>query len=208
MGSTTMTHKRLQVVAILSISIAAALLIAATPSGLGYKDTPNIPGTPWNVHQGDRPQPHVVTPGQSFSHMAPAPSDAIVLFDGKDLSKWESAKGGEAPWEVKDGYFQSSRGGNIRTKERFPDFQLHLEFSTPTPPKGTGQGRGNSGVLINGMYEVQVLDSYQSKTYPDGQAAAIYGQSPPLVNASLPPGEWQTYDIIFESPRWDDKDEL
>ena len=96
----------------------------------------------------------------------------------------------------------------IRTRGQWADFQLHVEFATPTPPTGTGQGRGNSGVLINGMYEVQILDSYQSKTYADGQCAAIYGQSPPLVNASKPPGEWQTYDISFESPRWNEQKEL
>jgi hypothetical protein len=96
----------------------------------------------------------------------------------------------------------------IRTRGKWADFQLHIEFATPLPPNGVGQGRGNSGILINGMYEVQVLDSYQSKTYPDGQCAAIYGQSPPLVNASKPPGEWQTYDILFESPRWNEQDEL
>jgi hypothetical protein len=100
------------------------------------------------------------------------------------------------------------RGGAIRTRGKWADFQLHVEWATPTPAQGAGQGRGNSGVLINGMYEVQVLDSHESLTYPDGQAAAIYGQVPPLVNASKPPGEWQTYDIIFESPRWNEQGEL
>ena len=98
----------------------------------------------------------------------------------------------------------AAASGGIHTKDKFADFQLHLEFATPSPAHGTGQGRGNSGVLINGMYEVQVLDSYESKTYPDGQCGAIYGQTPPLVNACKGPGEWQSYDIIFESPRWDD----
>ncbi len=175
----------------------------------GFRDTPLIPGTKWHWHDPDRPQPPVVTPGASFSQGAPAPSDAEILFDGKDLSKWQNNRGQDAHWKVTDGYVETAaRGGGMRTKGKWADFQLHVEFATPNPPKGVGQGRGNSGILINGMYEVQVLDSYNAKTYPDGQAAAIYGQSPPLVNASKPPGEWQTYDIIFESPRWNEKNEL
>ena len=107
-------------------------------------------------------------------------------------------------WKIENGYVEVVRGaGGIRTKERFADFQLHLEFATPAAVQGSGQGRGNSGVLINGMYEVQVLDSFNNPTYPDGQAGALYGQTPPLVNASRPPGAWQSYDIIFESARWD-----
>ncbi len=171
---------------------------------LGYTNTPIIPGTQWHVHDGDRPQPRIVTPGATFSHLAPAPANATVLFDGKDLSKWQSGRGGEARWKVENGYLEAVRGtGNIRTKDKFADFQLHLEFATPAQVSGSSQGRGNSGVLINGMYEVQVLDSFNNPTYPDGQAGALYGQTPPLVNASKPPGEWQTFDIIFESPRWD-----
>ena len=175
----------------------------------GFRDTPLLPGGKWHVHDPDRPQPRVVTPGATFSQNAPAPSDAEVLFDGKDLSKWQSHQGQDATWKVADGYVETAaRGGGIRTRGKWADFQLHVEWAAPFPPKSTGQGRGNSGILINGMYEVQVLDSYQAKTYPDGQAGAIYGQSPPLVNASKPPGEWQSYDIIFESPRWDAKGEL
>lgn len=183
---------------------AGALLLGAVQQGLGYKGTPQIPGTPWCVHDGDRPQPKVVTPGATFSNGAPAPSDATVLFDGKDLSRWQDARGRAAAWKLGDGYMETVRGvGGIRTKDKFADFQLHLEFATPSPAKGTGQSRGNSGVLINGMYEVQVLDNYQAQTYPDGQCGAMYGQTPPLANACRPPGEWQTYDIIFEAPRWD-----
>jgi Domain of Unknown Function (DUF1080) len=174
----------------------------------GFRDTPMLPGSKWHLHDPDRPQPRVVTPGATFSHNAPAPSDAEVLFDGKDLSKWQNAQGQAAPWTVRDGYMETAGREGIRTRGKWADFQLHVEFATPLPAKGTGQGRGNSGVLINGMYEVQILDSYQAKTYPDGQAGAIYGQSPPLVNASRPPGEWQTYDIIFESPRWNDQGAL
>jgi hypothetical protein len=175
----------------------------------GFRDTPMLPGGKWHLHDPDRPQPPVVTPGATFSQNAPAPSDAEVLFDGKDLSQWQNSQGQDATWKVADGYVETAaRGGGIRTRGKWADFQLHVEWATPNPPHGTGQGRGNSGILINGMYEVQVLDSYHAKTYPDGQAGAIYGQSPPLVNASKPPGEWQTYDIIFESPRWNDKGDL
>jgi hypothetical protein len=174
----------------------------------GFRDTPMLPGGKWHLHDPDRPQPRVVTSGETFSQNAPAPSDAEILFDGKDLSKWQAHRGQNATWKVQDGYVETQRGGGIRTRGKWADFQLHVEWASPTPPRGTGQGRGNSGVLINGMYEVQVLDSYQAKTYPDGQAGAIYGQSPPLVNASKPPGQWQTYDIIFESPRWNAKAEL
>jgi hypothetical protein len=175
----------------------------------GFKDTPLIPGTEWHLHDPDRPQPRVVAPGESFSQAAPPPSDAEVLFDGTDLSKWQNGRGRDATWKVVDGYLETApRGGSIRTRGQWADFQLHLEWAAPTPARGSGQGRGNSGVLINAMYEVQVLDSYHAKTYSDGQAASIYGQAPPLVNASKPPGEWQTYDLIFESPRWNDAGEL
>lgn len=196
---------------ILGLAVTAFSAVAATNETEkidGFRDTPMIPGTKWHLHDPDRPQPPVVTPGAVFSQNAPAPSDAEVLFDGTDLSKWQTAGGQTPTWKVKDGYLETQRGGGIRTKGKWADFQLHAEFASPNPPMGTGQGRGNSGILMNGMYEVQVLDSYQAKTYPDGQAAAIYGQSPPLVNASKPPGEWQSYDIIFESPRWNAQGEL
>jgi hypothetical protein len=189
----------------------AAVVYAATQQGLGYKDTPQIPGTAWCVHDGDRPQPRVVEPGSAFSQGAAAPADATVLFDGKDLSHWTDGRGRPAAWRINpdESCMESTRGsGNIRSKDKFADFQLHLEFATPTPARGTGQGRGNSGVLINGMYEIQVLDSYQDKTYPDGQCGALYGQTPPLANACKAPGQWQSYDIIFESPRWDESGAL
>jgi len=187
--------------------VVTGSLAAQTP---GYKDTPIIPGTPWHVHDSDRPPPRVVTPGATFSQLAPAPSDATVLFDGKDLGQWEGPRNGsEAKWKVADGYMEAVHGaGGIRTKAKFADFQLHLEFATPAIVKGSSQERGNSGVLINGIYEVQILDSFNNPTYADGQAGALYGQTPPLVNASKPPGEWQSYDIIFDSPRWDDGGKL
>jgi hypothetical protein len=163
----------------------------------------------WRVHDSRRPQPCVITPGASFSQGAPVPSDAEVLFDGKGLEKWENEKGGVAAWRQSDDYMETApHTSGIRTRGKWADFQLHVESAAPNPPVGSGQDRGNSGILINNMYEIQVLDSYKSKTYPDGQAGAVYGQSPPLVNASKPPGEWQTYDIIFESPRWDQRGRL
>ncbi len=129
----------------------------------------------------------------------------MVLFDGKDLAKWRSTKDGSpARWKVENGYVEVVRGtGDIRTEQGFGDCQLHVEWATPSPGVGEGQHRGNSGVFLMGLYEVQVLDSYGNRTYPDGQAAALYGQYPPLVNASRPPGQWQAYDILFHGPRFD-----
>jgi hypothetical protein len=140
------------------------------------------------------PEPKVIQPGTAGS----PPSDAVVLFDGTDLSRW---KGGDA-WEIADGCATARKQG-ITTKDAFGDCQLHLEFATPTEVKGKGQGRGNSGVYLMGRYEVQILDSFDNPTYFDGQCGSIYKQSPPMVNASLKPGEWQTYDILFEAPRFD-----
>jgi len=162
----------------------------------------------WKPHDRNRPQPPVITPGEASTQEQPGkpPSDAIILFDGKDLSAWESIKGGPAPWKVGEGYFEVvPRTGDIKTEQAFGDYQLHVEWATPNPPHGQDQDRGNSGVFMMNLdyYEVQVLDSYQSQTYPDGQAAAIYGQYPPLVNVCRPPGQWQTYDIIFHGPRFD-----
>ena len=159
----------------------------------------NRPARDWPIHDLDRPAPRVVDPGGPGK----APSDAVVLFDGKDLSKWKSAKSGPAPWKIENGYFEVVKGtGGIETVDTYGDGQLHIEWMAPSPAVGESQDRGNSGVFF-GPYEVQVLDSYNSKTYPDGQAAALYGQYPPLVNATRPPGEWQTYDIIFHGARFD-----
>lgn len=192
------------------VAVVAAILAAVVsnaqnkPSPIGYTDTPIIPGTKWHVHDPERPRPKAVTPGETFSHNAGVPSDAVVLFDGKDLSKWRSNKGADAAWKVKDGYFEVvPKTGNISTKEEFGDFQLHFEFATPEKVKGNSQGRGNSGVFLHGLYEVQVLDSYENVTYADGQLGAIYGQTPPLANPAKKPGEWSSYDVIFEGPRFD-----
>jgi hypothetical protein len=153
------------------------------------------------------PEPPIVS--------APAngvPSDAIVLFDGKNLDAWESSNktaGAPARWKIEgDSMTIVPRSGGIRTKRSFGDVQLHVEFRTPKEIKGSGQNRGNSGVFLMGRYEVQVLDSYNNKTYVNGQAAAVYKQHPPLVNASRPPGEWQTYDIVWIAPRFGTGGEL
>ena len=156
----------------------------------------------WKAHDMTRPRPPVVQPAPQALPV-PAPPDAIVLFDGKGLGEWRSRDGGPARWVVKDGAIESVAGsGYLFSARAFGDVQLHVEWATPTPAKGTGQGRGNSGVFLMGLYEVQVLDSYQNETYADGQAAAVYGQYPPLVNACRPPGEWQAYDIVFRRPRF------
>jgi hypothetical protein len=168
---------------------------------IGYTNMAEIPGTPWRIHDAARPQPPVVTPGPTPG--AP-PADAIVLFDGKDLSKFAHNRKGQlvaAEWPVRDGYFETGAGaGSVVTRESFGDVQLHLEFATPADASGFSQGRGNSGVILMGRYEVQVLDSFNNITYADGMAASIYGEHPPMVNAARKPGEWQTYDIMFEAP--------
>jgi hypothetical protein len=157
----------------------------------------------WAIHDETRPMPPVVDPGPA-GPPAPVPADAIVLFDGRDLSGWTNAKGGAAAWQIRDGYMEVTKGvGGIRTTRAFGDCQLHVEWASPSPPVGSSQDRGNSGVFLMERYELQVLDSYNSKTYADGMAAAIYGQFPPLVNASRAPGEWQTFDIVFRAPRFD-----
>ena len=190
-----------------AIAVSTSMAQDKPKKPLGYQDTPLIPGTKWHVHDGERPQPKVITPGEFSTQekVGSAPSDAVVLFDGKDLSQWKYSNGKDAGWKVENGYAEvAPKTGDIFTKQEFgPDVQLHIEFATP-PPVGDGQGRGNSGVFLFGRYEIQVLDSYNNPTYPDGQATAIYGQTPPLVNASRKPGEWQVYDIIFSGPRFNE----
>ena len=163
------------------VSVGLALLLAAPTVRLGAAEPP---------------EPKVIDAGGPGR----APSDALVLFDGKDLSAWRGEKG-EPKWKVTDGYMEVNGTGSLITKTEFGDCQLHVEWATPSEVNGDGQGRGNSGIYLQGRYEIQVLDSYQNKTYPDGQAGAFYGNFAPLVNASRKPGEWQVYDIIFHPPR-------
>ena len=203
LGKTTALPLLVSIAGFLNLSAASFAQEPAKPAVEGYKDTPLLPGTPWHVHDPDRPQPTVVTPGTFSTASEPGkpPSDAIVLFDGKDLSQWRSANGGPAPWKIQDGTMTPSNG-DIRTAQDFGDVQVHVEFAEPVPATGKGQGRGNSGIFLQGQYEFQVLDSYESSTYADGQAGALYGQRPPLVNASRPPGEWQVYDLVFTAARF------
>jgi len=190
-----------------ALGVAAVLCAQAQQAPTGYTDTPTIPGSNWRVHDDARPRPPVITPGTSSTATVPGavPSDAVILFDGTGLAAWRAETGAPAKWKIQDGYLEVVGGsGDIVTKEDFGDSQLHVEFCTPSPPTGSSQARGNSGVFLFGIYEVQVLDSYNNPTYADGQAASIYGQSPPLVNASRPPGEWQSYDIVYTGPRFKD----
>jgi hypothetical protein len=209
--------------------LAAALALATAPLLIAHddmskpeirveKDQPGKKGTYMyidgiKVHESDetkQPQPIVVTPGAASTNDKPgtAPSDAVVLFDGTKESmdkNWGDRGGKPTKWKFVDGALESARGaGYIQSKELFGSCQLHIEFATPSAPKGGGQGRGNSGVFLMGQYEVQVLDSFNNKTYPDGQAGALYGRAKPLVNSSRGPGIWQSYDIIFHRPLFDD----
>ena len=182
----------------------AGILFMASPGMSPSADVHAQPPT-WPMHSMERPKPRVVDPGP-YTAMTPPPSDAVVLFDGRSLERWRSADDPARParWSVADGYFEVAPGtGGIGTVDAFGDVQLHIEWMAPHPPRGSGQDRGNSGVFLMGQYEVQVLDSYRNDTYADGQAGALYGEHPPLVNASRPPGQWQTYDIIFRRPRFD-----
>lgn len=176
------------------IVLASALM--ASPS------LAQSPLSKWPQHSKERPTPKVVAPGAYVSQAPPA--DAIVLFGGASLSKWKQESGSAAKWRIVDGAFEVvPNTGTLVTADSFGDAQLHIEWMSPKPAKGTDQDRGNSGVFFAGRYEVQVLDSYGNITYADGQAASLYGQFPPLVNASRPPGEWQTYDIVYHRPRFD-----
>jgi hypothetical protein len=150
-----------------------------------------------------RPRPPVVTP-PAQTLPVPPPSDAVVLFDGKGLAEFTGMDGKRAAWKVENGVLTVAPGtGALVSRKAFGDVQVHMEWASPAPATGKSQGRGNSGIHLMGLYEVQVLDSYRAETYADGQAAAIYGQYPPLVNACRPPGEWQSYDITFRRPRFD-----
>jgi hypothetical protein len=186
--------------------------------GLGEVDQAMIPGQPWRIRDLNRPRPVTVTPAR---HLGDPPSDALVLFDGKDLSQWTVNAGGRgrsggAPppqpplpaaspgWKVIDGYMEVTPGaGSLMSKERFKDFQLHLEFASPAVPLGISQYRGNSGVTIGGR-EIQILDNYDNATYADGYVGAVYNQWPPLANPSRPPGEWQSLDIAYFAARYED----
>lgn len=191
-----------------ALALACTGLIAQQNTDLGFTDTPMQPNGKWHIHDVARPQPAVVTPGGAEALMVPAPADAtILLAGGSDLTNWSMTDGKPATWEMKAGVLSSGKG-MLRTKAEFADMQLHVEFATPSTVQGSSQGRGNSGVFLMGAFEIQVLDSYQNPTYADGSAGSMYGQFPPLVNASRKPGLWQAYDIIFTAPRFKATGEL
>jgi len=190
-----------------SYLLACALFIAFG----GFSLAQNKVDPKWQIHDPNRPVPPVIDPGTPSTEEAPGrpPSDAVVLFDGRDLAKWAHKDGSAAKWKVENGYFEvAPKTGQLYTRDSFGDCQLHVEFKTPLPAHGESQDRGNSGVFLHDLYEIQVLDSYENKTYADGQASAVYGQFPPLVNASRPPGQWQMYDIVFHGPRFDSAGKL
>jgi hypothetical protein len=198
--------RKLRFISILILTAVStgAMFRASAETLLGYTDTPMLPSGKWHVHDPNRPKPVVVAPAATFSQEAPAPSDAIVLFNGRDLSQWEGSNG-VPQWTTQGDYMQVKAGsGYIRTKEKFGDFQLHLEFAEPTETNDPG----NSGVYLQGVYEVQVYKSDENPIYADGRCGALYGQSAPMVSACKKPGEWQTFDIIFEAARWNENHTL
>jgi hypothetical protein len=194
-GTTPMNVRRVSSANVRQSKVIGGIAIAfvlAAPATVWAVNREFLPGIQWQ-------QPPVITPGESGG----PPSDAIVLFDGTDMSAWENAEN----WTVADGVVTEGRG-DVRTKQHFGDCQLHIEWSSPLPARGRGQGRGNSGIFFHDRYEIQVLDSYDNETYFEGQAGAIYKQMPPLVNAMRPPGEWNVYDVIWTSPKFNDDGSL
>jgi hypothetical protein len=181
----------------LHLASGADLVKAKDGSGVyGYKDTPKLPWCEWLVHDPDRPAPPRIDPGKSLAP-APIPEDAVVLFDGKDLSRWKTLPG----WRVQEGVLIAGNG-TLLTSAEFGDIQLHVEWQGPANFDGPWYNRGNNGISLMGLYEIQIFDSYNEKLYPDGQCAAIYGQTPPLVNVTRAPGEWQSMDIVFTAPKF------
>ena len=184
------------------IAGAAAVTVASAQERPGFTDTPVLPDGKWRVHDADRPVAKVVTPAPNPGG---APSDAVVLFDGTSLDAWQTTG---TPWSISEGAMtipprkQGGGGSDLVTKQSFGDVQLHLEFRSPNPPTKSSQDRGNSGIWFMQRYEIQILDGYQNPTYADGTVGAVYGWKPPLVNAARKPGEWQTYDVVFERPRF------
>ena len=189
-------------------NIAAIVLLTACGQNQTPSEKKEISGVRWKSHDMSRPRPQSVE-GLPQSLPTPAPRNAVVLFDGKDLSQWTNAKNEAAAWKVENGFFEVVPGtGAMQTKTGFGDVYLHIEWASPNPAKDTGQNRGNSGIFFMTHYELQVLDSYHADTYADGQAGALYGQTPPRFNVCKPPGEWQAYDIFFRRPRFADDSSL
>jgi hypothetical protein len=181
--------------------LATLLLAPLALASDGFKDTPLLPGTSWHVHDPERPKPVKVEAGKAACRSTPAPAGAKVLFDGSSLDAWKPRDGAKKPqlWTVRDGLMVAV-GNDLQTKDAFGSGRYHVEWRIPADRKVKGQSGGNSGFFLLGRYEVQILESFENVTYADGQAAALYGQFPPSVNASLPKGEWQSYQIDFEAP--------
>ncbi len=193
-----LARKLLALIALLLVPFAP---LAAQEKRSGYTDTPFLPNSKWRVHDSARPYPKIVRGTPLF---LAAPKDAIVLFDGRNLDAFKT-NGKKRQWDVRNSYMEVNRTGNLATKQSFASCQLHIEWAAPAKVVGTAQGRGNSGVFLMSRYELQILDSFNNLTYADGQAAALYGQRPPLVNACMPAGAWQSYDIFFAAPVFEGK---
>ena len=191
--------RRLLRAAAAALLVLAAAVVAAPPccgeESFGYTDTAKLPNSKWRVHDKMRPQPPMVAPGE---RPGDPPADAVVLFDGKDLSQWVGGK----PEGVENGVIDISRAGEISTRRKFGDCQLHVEWATPAKDDGGPMNWGNSGVFFLGLYELQIIESHDCRIYADGIAGAVYGQTPPLVNVARKPGQWQTYDAVFTAPRF------
>lgn len=207
-SSSGKSHVSFLIATMAAVTATAACAQENCQSGkvVGYTDTPLVPGTNWHVHDPDRPQPPAVRVSGAVT--TPPPIDAIVLFDGKTMGLTGTGKDTPLDWITQDNVLtiatdpDKPNGGGARTKERFGDVQLHVEWRVPLKHDPVAQRAGNSGIFFMGRYELQVQHSHCNPTYPDGQAAAIYGQTPPLVNASLPAGEWQSFDVVFRAPRF------
>ncbi|MCH2112874.1 MAG: DUF1080 domain-containing protein [Planctomycetes bacterium] len=200
--------RTLLLIILVTCSVSALALqepAAGDPPGLtakpdGFTDSPFLPSSKWRVSDRNRPNPPYVAPGGEQT-VVPAPADAVVLFNGAHLDAWQSGNGKDAAWKLVDGAMEVNGKGDIQTRQAFGDCQLHIEWMAPVSGQRS-QGAGNSGVFLMGKYEMQILDSWSSRTYADGQAAALYAQTPPMVNASRPPATWQSYDIVFRGPRF------
>ena len=200
MSSTTKVLALVALTGCLSVAGYQTILETWAQEGPNWmKGLPQQHHSVWKVHDINRPKPRKVDPGETATD---APSDAIILFDGSSLDEWQGSGG--KMWALVDGAMEVNNTGNIRTKREFGDCQLHLEYMPPAKPKKVSQGRGNSGIIFMEMYEVQVLDNWENPTYSDGYIGSVYGQHPPLVNPCRKPGEWQTYDIVFKAPRFED----
>lgn len=188
---------------VLGVSLLLTASAVAASSGPRFYGDPPDEHHPWAVHDGNRPQPKRVVPGTFSQPDRPGkpPADATVLFDGSNLSAWQTPKGQPAPWKIVDGALQVvPKTGKILTKQKFGDIQLHIEYAAPAEVKGSSQGRGNSGIFFMDRLEIQVLDSYNNITYADGHAGAYYGINPPMALPLNPPGLFQVYDMVFRRP--------